>query len=295
MNASRFAIVVAIVCLPLLGACEKQASQSPGTSAEQTRRFQVKGLVRAINFADREVTIEHEEIPDYMPAMTMPFSVKDMREVQAFSAGDAIAFEFVVTKDDSWIANARKIDRNTLQLPKGASPTGSKASKERLREGDPLPAFSLVDEKGRSITADMFRGKSLVITFIFTRCPVPNFCPLMGKNFARLHADTAADPKLAHTQFLSVSFDPGHDTPEVLAKYAQSYRPVPEDRWRFATGTAEEVAKLTEGFSLQVKPQGGTIDHSLATILVGPDGVIRNIWRGNQWRVEEVVESLRKL
>jgi protein SCO1/2 len=284
---------LAALCLAVVGGCEKKAPDAPATAAPGTQRFQVKGILRAINFPKHELTIEHEEIPGYMPAMTMPFAVKDMATMQPFVAGDALKFEFIVTRDDSWIAGIEKITPAEVRLaePKpGASP-----AKERLKEGDPLPGFQLTDDEGRPIDRDTFRGKPLLLTFIFTRCPVPNFCPRMSANFSALAKAAGADAKLRETNFLSVTIDPEHDTPQVLSEYARAYRGESSDRWRFATGSREQLSRLTEDFSVQVKPEGGSITHGLATVLVAGDGVIRKIWRGNAWTVEEVIAELGKL
>lgn len=258
------------------------------------RRFQVKGILRAINFADHEVTIEHQEIPDYMPEMTMPFTVKDMAEVQALSVGDALQFEFIVTKGDSWITGIQKVDAAAVRLAHSGLAAAAENA-ERLKEGDPLPDFQLTDDQGRAIKRATFEGKPLVLTFIFTRCPVPNFCPRMSGNFAALVKATANDPKLRDTNLLSVTIDPDYDTPQILTQYAESYRGDAGDRWRFGTGARDQVGKLTAAFAVQVKPENGTLVHGLATALIDRHGKIRKIWRGHAWEVEEVLAELAKL
>jgi protein SCO1 len=283
-----------LACVAVFPACEKKTAQTPVTAVDAAQRFTVKGMLRAINYAEHEVTIEHEEIPGYMPAMTMPFAVKDMAAVQPLSAGDALKFEFIVMKEDSWIAGIQKIDPAQVRLP-GSKPGTPGAAKERLKEGDKLPTFQLTDDQGRPIDRDTFRGKPLLLTFIFTRCPVPNYCPRMSANFSALAKATEADAKLRDAKFLSVTIDPEHDTPQILSQYSLSYRGGSSDRWRFATGTREQVSRITEDFSVQVKPEDGTITHGLATALVDAQGVIRKIWRGNGWTVEEVVAELGKL
>lgn len=255
----------------------------------------MQGILRAIDFAGQSVTVEHEDIPDYMPAMTMPFDVKTMSEVQPLKAGDAIEFKFFVTDKSSWIEGVRKIPVTEIQLPAKKPDTASPEKVARLKEGDRLPDFQLVDSKGRAVTRETFAGKPLILTFIFTRCPVPNYCPLMTNNFREIQRALAEAPdRAANVQLLSVSFDSEYDTPEVLAQYAARHTQ-DTDQWRFATGTAAETQRLTQVFALSVTPESGTITHGLATALIDADGVIRNLWRGNGWKPAEVVEALRAL
>jgi protein SCO1/2 len=272
-------------------------SKPTAPAGDTPRRYDVRGIVRAIGFAEREITVAHEEIPGFMPAMTMPFAVKEMREVETLRAGDAIRFQLLVTEKDSWISNVQQIDATEVHLPQtGTSLPGDTARAERLKEGDPLPDFQLVDDQNRPISRMTFAGAPCVLTFLFTRCPIPNFGPLMSKNFRELQETLAGNPKLQRTQLLSISFDPEYDTPEQLAKYATNHRAA-DDRvsWRFATGSKEEIAKLTAAFAVSVQPEGGTLSHGLATVLVDPHGVIRKIWRGNGWQPAEVIEALAPL
>ncbi|HEX5177131.1 MAG TPA: SCO family protein [Chthoniobacteraceae bacterium] len=280
--------------LMIIAGCQK-APSSPDT---KPLRYDVRGIVRGIGFAQNEITVEHEEIPGFMPAMTMPFSVKEMREVERLSVGDAIRFELVVTDHDSWITNVQTIAKNEVQLPQTTAPARKNPSLAvRLKEGDRLPEFELVDDQNRPVTRATFAGAPCILTFIFTRCPIPNFCPLMSKNFAEVHGMLAENPKLAGTRLLSISFDPEYDTPAQLAKYATAHRSADagNDTWRFATGSNEEIAKLTAAFAVSVKPESGTISHGLATALIDADGVIRRIWRGNGWQPAEVMAELEKL
>jgi protein SCO1/2 len=288
----RSIVTLLFVSLSLaVAACEKAR---PLTIAEP-KRYEVRGIVRAIGFADRELTVEHEEISGYMPAMTMPFVVKEMSEVETLKTGDAIGFQLAVTDKDSWITGVRKIAANEVRLPTAKPAAATTRKGERLHEGDALPEFALVDDQARPITRTTFAGKPLVLTFIFTRCPLPNFCPLMSNHLATIRKAVGEDVKLKDVlRLLSISFDPDYDTPEQLARYAARFTD-DHELWRFATGPKEQVEKLTAAFSVQVKAESGTINHGLATALIGPDGVIRKIWRGNGWQPAEVVEELRKL
>jgi len=290
----KWTFVAALLLAGLLpAACKRPANATVAGINPPPRSFTVQGFLRSIDFAGQSVTVEHEAIPDYMPSMTMPFDVKTMAEVEPLHTGDAIEFKMVVTDNSSWIEGVKKIDPREIQLPARKQTGSARANVSRLKEGDPLPDFHLVDSKGREITRQTFAGKPLLLTFIFTRCPVPNFCPLITNNFREIQQALASAPEQS-VQLLSVSFDSEYDTPEVLAQYAARHTS-DSDQWRFATGTTAETKQLTQAFSLSVQPESGTIAHGLATALISPDGVISHIWRGNGWKPAEIVEALRAL
>jgi protein SCO1/2 len=164
-----------------------------------------------------------------------------------------------------------------------------------LRAGDAMPPFQLRNEQGEKLTAEAFRGRPYVITFIFTRCPIPNFCPLMNRNFGELQsAIKGGAGALATTRLLSISFDPEFDTPAVLKEMA-GHEGADPAIWNFATGEKPEIVRLTKGFSVLVQPEAGTISHGLATALVDGEGRIVEIWRGNGWKPAEVVEKIASL
>ena len=286
-------LVLAAISIVGIASCKRAESGVQPGAEQPPRTFAVRGILRQIDFAGRSVTVEHEEIPDYMPAMTMPFDVKTMAEVEPLKAGDAIAFTLVVTDKSSWIENVKTIAASEVKLPARKQATGSAEKIERLKEGDRLPDFQMIDSKGRAITRETFAGKPLILTFIFTRCPIPNFCPLITNNFRQIQEALADAPTPAEVQLLSISFDSEFDTPEVLAQYA-ARQTKDTDQWRFATGTAGETKRLTQAFSVAVQPESGTIAHGLATALVGADGIIRKIWRGNGWQPTEVLAALRE-
>ncbi len=285
-----------LLLLLLSGACSKPAENTqPHTAQAAPETYTVRGILRGVDFADQSVTVEHEAVPDYMPAMTMPFDVKSMAEVQPLKVGDGMEFRLVVTGNRSWIEGVKKIDPSLVKLPpKRSAIVVHSSNVERLKEGDRLIDFQLVDQKGRQITRETFSGKPLFITFIFTRCPIPNFCPLMSQNFVEIQKGLADHPKKDEVQYLSISFDPEFDKPEILAQYAEKYS-ADGEQWRFATGTQEEIKKLTQAFSVYVQPEQGSISHGLATALVGPDGTIRKIFRGNSWQASEAVRAVQSL
>ena len=230
-----------------------------------------------------------------MPSMTMPFSVQNPKQIAGFEIGDAISFRLTVTDSDSWIDQIRKIDIGEVHLPAATlTPIPSPAvnASPRLRDGDVMPRFELVDQDGHKISLDTFRGHPLVLTFIFTRCPIPNFCPLMSKNFADLQdAIKNGSGPLAQTRLLSISFDVDFDTPHILKNFAEHEHADP-NVWMFATGNKVEVNNLTHEFSVYMQPESGTISHGLATALITDDGKIDKIWRGNGWIPSEIIREI---
>jgi protein SCO1/2 len=164
----------------------------------------------------------------------------------------------------------------------------------RLKKGDALPEFALTNDAGRPFTSADLRGHVTVVTFMFTRCPVPEFCPLMAKRFQQLQRNLEAEPSLRHVRLLGITLDPAFDRPEVLHAYAAAMGADPA-RWQFLTGTPEEVARLTSAFSIHVERNGALLDHTLATALIDADGRITDFWRGNGWTTAEVTDALRRV
>ena len=281
------------ICAVLVGAAWSMGCDSErAASKPSVREFEIAGIVRGVDAPNATVTVEHEDVPGFMPSMTMPFAAKNPKEIAGIKTGDAIAFHLVMTQDDSWIEAIKPIQAASLHLPAGSARAPSPETR-RLREGDPLPEFHLVDQKSRPISAKTFAGKTVVLTFIFTRCPVPNFCPLISRNFERLQREIKNDPALAdRVRLLSISFDPEFDTPQILARYGKGFTE-DADFWRFATGEPAEIGKLTRGFSVYVQAEDGTLNHGLCTALADADGTITKIWRGNAWRPEEVMAELK--
>jgi protein SCO1 len=287
----RRLVVLLTCCLAAaLSACGRTDKSEAGA-----RHYEARGIVRAVAPDHSTLDIEHETIPGFMPSMTMPFTVKNPPESAALRPGDAISFRLAVTDKDAWIDQIKPINAADVHLTAKTEPAPKVEAAPRLRAGDAMPPFELADQNGLPITLDTFRGRPFVLTFIFTRCPIPNFCPLMSKNFAQLQsAIKSGAGALARTRLLSISFDPDYDTPQVLRDYAASEKADPA-RWSFATGTPARIKELTSGFSVLVQPEAGTISHSLATALIDANGRIVEIWRGNGWKPEEVVAKIAAL
>ena len=221
-----------------------------------------------------------------MPAMTMPFYA-DEAEVRNLVPGDKVEFEFRVGKEESRATQFRKVGR--VDVGQGAPPATMASSPRRLRPGDAVPSFTLVDQEGRTLTEADLRAHSTIVTFIFTRCPVPEFCPLIGKKFQALQKELAKANSGA--RLLSISIDPEYDQPAVLRTYGQSLG-ADFERWRFATGSPQQVETLTRLFAVRAERNAGSLDHTLATALIATDGKVVEIWRGNAWKPEEILAKL---
>jgi protein SCO1/2 len=265
----------------------------PAEKAESAKVFQVRGQVLGINNTERTLRIAHEEIPGYMPAMTMPLPVKDPALLKKVGVGDNIQFELKVTHDDSWIAHIEKIqsDAPATQVA-GSSSSLDDLEAERVHVGETVPDFSLVDQDGKTFHLKDLKGQAVVLTFVYTRCPLPNFCPLMSKNFAELQQRLSKEfPNKYH--LLSISIDPEFDRPEVLKEYAGRYEARSAD-WTFATGDAEAIHFVASLMGLYYQKENGLVSHDLRTALIGPDGRLVHLWKSNVWTPYEIQRSVRE-
>ncbi len=287
---AKIALVIAAALL-VVGCGKKEEP-----ARDSVLHYEARGLVRGTAPDHKTIEIEHEDIPGFMPSMTMPFSARDKNEIADLKMGDAISFRLNVTQRDSWIDRVAKIDPAQLHLPApkpALSAAAITATRNRLHEGDAMPEFQLRNQDGKPVTLETFKGHPFVVTFIFTRCPLPNFCPRMSQNFSELQkAIRASSDSLAATRLLSISFDPQFDTSEVLKKYAHS-EDADSSIWTFATGDPAEIHSLTTAFSLLVQPESATISHGLATALVDREGTIVKIWRGNGWTSAEALKEIK--
>lgn len=288
--ATRYLAPAPVLCIALaLAACDR--SDKPDTGA---RHYEARGIVRGFAPDHTTIDVEHETIPGFMPSMTMPFTARDSKQIAHLQTGDAISFRIDVTDKDVWIANVKKIAAENIHLPKMTpTPPQTTAMSQRLREGDAMPVFQLTNEAGERINLDTFRGRPWILTFIFTRCPMPNFCPRMAKNFAALQSTIkSGDGALAQTRLLSITIDPQFDSPAILKDYGLHEGADPKI-WTFATGPTSEIEDLTRGFAVYTEREGGTINHGLTTALIDREGNIAKLWRGNAWTTDEAITALR--
>ena len=252
------------------------------------RRYDLKGRVVAVDRAKGELTIDHEEIVGYMPAMTMPYTLRDEDALKVVDVGDKIQATLVVTDDGYWLENPF-ITKGQPDATDSTTPAGMEP-----RPGAQVPDVELVNQDGKPISVRQFRGRALLITFVYTRCPAPDQCPLMSANFAQVNAALESDPDLRNkAHLLSVTLDPEYDKPEVLRSYGAAYAGGKFDDWDFATGDPEEVRRLAQFFGLMYGHEEGQLIHSLRTAVVTPGGKLYKIYRGNEWKPEEALRDLK--
>ena len=257
------------------------------------RVFEVKGRVAGFGTDRTTLIVSHEDIPGYMKAMTMPFTVRDTSELTSLHTGDPVGFTLHVTSKDAWITNIRPVPDSLIHVDgndKTFEDVAAKGDGKQVQAGDLVPEVTLVNQDGKKVNTSDFRNKVLVITFFYTSCPLPNYCPLMSGNF-REAENTLVEAYGQEVHLLSISFDTQKDTPEVLKKYGQRYR-AQFGYWSFASGTDEEIGKLTSAFGVFYQPQKGTFTHNLRTVVIGKDGRIRKIFPGNQWTPEDLVREV---
>jgi protein SCO1/2 len=267
------------------------ASCSGGRSAE-VKRYDLKGKVLAVDRAAGEVTVEHEEVKGYMAAMTMDFPLRDADALNNVAPGDGIQATLVVSEDASyWLENPAI----TKALPGAAAATPASSSGPSEPQPDAeVPDVKLVNQDGRPLSARQFKGRALAVTFIYTRCPMADQCPLLSTNFAELNGALASDAELGRkAHLLSVTLDPEYDKPGVLKGYGSTYAGGKFDTWDFATGDPADVRRFAEFFGLAYKAEGGQVIHSLRTAVVTPEGRLFKLYRGNEWKPAEVLNDLK--
>jgi protein SCO1/2 len=228
-----------------------------------------------------------------MMAMTMPFRVKDSTLVYAVQVGDSVEGTLAVSRTESWLESVRVTGLGGPEPPLTAEDI---TFRKLFKVGEPIPDFSFVNQDGKRIRFSDFRGKVLAFTFIYTRCPIPDYCIRMSDYFSRIQKTLEKEESLrGKWHLMSVSFDPKNDTPEVLNKYSTIYR-ADLSTWDFVVEKESVIQQLGDGFDLTFyDDEGGLIAHNLRTVLIDPKGNLRYIIKDNEWKPEEVLTLIREL
>ncbi|SPE55468.1 Electron transport protein SCO1/SenC (modular protein) [Verrucomicrobia bacterium] len=251
------------------------ASIPPGNEQPNPREFAVKGVVQAVQLAQQRLVVKHEAIPNYMDAMTMPFNVRDPQALQVLHSGDEIAFRLLVTDSESWIDQVRRIG-TAAPSPERASIPPSMALPNHPRH--PLLDYQFTNELGRPVSLGSFRGQALAITFFFTRCPIPDYCPRLSKNFQEASERLLANPHApTNWHFLEISFDSPFDSPAVLKAYAEQYHYSPA-HWSFLTGPPEQIAELARLSDVKFERDGPFINHNFRTQIIDANGHLQMVF-----------------
>ena len=288
-----FLVMVVLSC----GGCRRAVPVRTDVAGQE--KFAVRGVVVGVDAARGEVMLKHEAIAGFMGAMTMPYKLKDRGVIGELHPGDKIVAKMLVEHGGFGYRNARL---DEIVVTEQAQADYVPAVQYHVPVvGDAVPNFALRNQSGRVVRVADFKGKALLITFIYTRCPLGDFCPKMSRNFAEIEKALKADAGMyARTHLLSVSFDPAYDSPAVLRSYGGAYTGEYTNEkfahWEFAAPAAKDLPGMLQFFDVGMTPgESGTLNHSLSTALVGPDGRIVAWWAGNEWTPAEVLGKMREV
>ncbi|MEO8679396.1 MAG: copper-binding protein [Vicinamibacterales bacterium] len=264
------------------------------TRAPEARTYALQGQILAVKPETREVLVKHEDIPGFMPAMTMAYTVKDAALLKDRQPGDLISATLKVSSELAWLSAITKVGAAPLpddapdKIPVAAGVTP-------LKPGDAVPATSLLDQDLRQLSLANWKGSAVAVTFIYTRCPLPQYCPLLDRRFAEVQQAISGDPALrGHTRLLSVSFDPANDQAAVLSAHAKKLG-ADAAIWRFATAPEDVVDRFAATFGVNViREKDGTITHNLRTAVIDPSGLVVALHDDNNWTAAQLVDELKR-
>jgi protein SCO1 len=260
------------------------------------RTYTLQGQVLSLEVPRKQLTIKHEEINGLMPAMTMPYEVSDEKLLSGLAPGDLINATLVIASNNAYLTTIRKVGQAPLEAPP-ADTTVAVASSgfELLKPGEQVPAGAFLDQDGRKRSFDSFKGSPVVLTFVYTRCPLPTFCPLMDRHFVTIQKSLEQDAAMRRVHLVTVSFDPAYDTPPVLKKHARELK-ADLARWTFLTGDRDDVDRFAMRFGVSIARAMNDprdITHNLRTAIVDADGKLVKVYTGNDWTPEQVLTDLK--
>lgn len=279
VNVNLILLAIAIVASWVSGCSSKPQ--------RVVRNYHFEGKIVSVDKDRHEVVVDHKAIPGFMEAMTMPYKVKSEAELSKLKPGQTIDAELVVNEDASYY-----LQHIEIRAEKSAVQPSVAASEFHMPEaGQHVPDFQLIDQDGRH-----FRLKDrypALVTFIYARCPLPDFCPRMNENFKEV-AKAIANTESGDLHLITISFDPEHDSPAILRQMRDSWATTPDSkrRWTFGVPSHKDMRALLTFFGVTVLPDSGSITHSLSTTLISPSGVVRQWWSGNDWTPEQVRKAL---
>ncbi len=281
--------LVSVLCLAAALSCGKPPEQ---------RGFALQGQVQSIDAPRRLLIVKHEEIKGFMPAMTMPYEVQDAKALDTLAPGDLINSTLVVFSNGAHLTNIKKVGTAPLERPPAEAPMPAASSGfELLKPGEAVPDGAFLDQDGRKRSFDAFKGTPVVMTFIYTRCPLPTFCPLMDRHFASLQKTMKDDAALKNVHLVTVSFDPTTDTPAILKSHAKTLN-ADLKHWTFLTGDRDAVDQFAARFGVSVSRALNNprdVSHNLRTVIISADGKLVKTYTGNDWSPEQVLADLRGL
>lgn len=267
-----------------------------GRPAEQERTYPLRGQILSIGESRpdgrRELSVKHEDIPGFMPAMSMAYFVKTPAMLDGLTPGDLFTATLVLKGSEIYLEAVKKTGH--AELPPDSKPV---RVMEVMNPGDEVPDDGMQDQEGRTRKLSDWRGRALAVTFVYTRCPLPDFCPLMDRRFADLQRAIAADPALRdRAHLVSISFDPAHDTGDVIRAHAKARGANPET-WSYLTGSKPSIDNVTSRFGVSTideKDDARSITHNLRTAIVDAKGRLVKVYSGSEWTVDAVLDDLRR-
>jgi protein SCO1/2 len=274
--------MVSLAVVILLAACR----QPP-----PARQYELQGQILGIEASRNEVLIKHGDIKGFMPAMTMPFTVKDAGLLSGKQPGDLVTATLVVGETNAHLSSLTRTGHAPLDAPAAPVPAAI------LMPGDLVPDAALVDQDGRLKPFSSFRGHRVALTFIYTRCPLPEFCPLMDRHFAAVQRTLQGDAGMRDVRLVSVTLDPEFDTPAVMKAHAARFKADPAI-WSFLTGDPGEVAAFSHRLGIYTERDLGTganLTHNLRTAVIDAEGRLVTIHSGNDWTPADLVADLKAI
>jgi protein SCO1 len=256
----------------------------------ETKEYELHGQILGIEAERQEVLIKHQDIKGFMPGMTMPFKVRDRDLLSGKQPGDLVTATLVVGEVESYVSALTTTGHAALEKPPVVADTP-----RILAPGDEVPDALLVDQDGKPRPFSTFRGHRVALTFIYTRCPLPEFCPLMDRQFATVQKTLKSTPAFADVRLITMTLDPEYDTPAVLKPYAQK-RGADPAVWSFVTGEPKDAARFASQFGLYVEHNPANaidITHSLVTAVVDAEGRLVKLHTGTRWTPAELVADLK--
>jgi protein SCO1/2 len=296
LSLSKLKLILILLCIGAPLACTKHSAP-----ALVLKRYPFTGRIVSLDKAKQSAVIDADTIQGFMEAMQMSYKIKDAGEFGSLAPGDAVTAVVVVVDMQNVDNNNNDVDPDywleKVKVTGHSKPPAAKPTAQHIpASGEEVPDFQFTNQNARRISLKQYRGQVLFVTFIYTRCPFPDYCPRMGAQFAQLRQQLAADPTLAgRTHLLCISFDPAHDTPKVLRDYGfsllHSHQAALFNHWEFAVPRATDLPQIAGYFALTYKPDEGLITHSLSTAVIGPDGKIINWYHGSDWQVSDLVKD----
>lgn len=284
----RLSLLVLIVAL--LAGCAKKTENRQAT---KITTYPLRGEVIKTMPREQSIMIAHEEIPNFMKAMIMPFKVKDTTFLSMVQPGDSVLATLAVSQTESWLSTISVIGKGTAP----ESQTGNETLLKKLfKQGEPIPDFEFTNQDNKKVHLADFKGKIIVLTFVYTRCPLPDFCIRMTDNFTKIQQSLKKDAALdGKWHLLTISFDPDFDKPSILKNYGKTYGADFSD-WDFLTTDKKTLEEIGDGFDLTYeRDQGGLFAHTLRTALIDKKGDLISVLRGNDWVAADVANRIRAL